>query len=324
MWSLPRRCSFVCQNNLLQLQSLAVNDKKLIIIQGPTASGKTALSIALAQHFNTEIISGDSRQFYQEMIIGTARPSIEELSLVKHHFISSHSIKNEFNTADFSREARLLCANLFESKDQVILVGGSGMYIDAMTYGLDEIAADESIRQTLNQTYENQGLAVLVDELREKDPEFCLSADLKNPVRVIRALEVIRMTNQPYSIQRKGFKNDLPYDIIRFSIAWKREGLYDRINLRVDEMITNGLVEEVKGLQQFQSLSPLKTLGYSEIFDVLNKKCSLETATEKIKQHTRNYAKRQMTWLRRYSNVHVLDPYSKESLLSQVIAKIDE
>jgi tRNA dimethylallyltransferase len=301
-----------------------VNDKKLIIIQGPTASGKTALSIALAQHFNTEIISGDSRQFYQEMIIGTARPSIEELSLVKHHFISSHSIKNEFNTADFSREARLLCANLFESKDQVILVGGSGMYIDAMTYGLDEIAADESIRQTLNQTYENQGLAVLVDELREKDPEFCLSADLKNPVRVIRALEVIRMTNQPYSIQRKGFKNDLPYDIIRFSIAWKREGLYDRINLRVDEMITNGLVEEVKGLQQFQSLSPLKTLGYSEIFDVLNKKCSLETATEKIKQHTRNYAKRQMTWLRRYSNVHVLDPYSKESLLSQVIAKIDE
>lgn len=301
-----------------------MNDKKLIIIQGPTASGKTALSIALAQHFNTEIISGDSRQFYQEMIIGTARPSIEELSLVKHHFISSHSIKNEFNTADFSREARLLCANLFESKDQVILVGGSGMYIDAMTYGLDEIAADESIRQTLNQTYENQGLAVLVDELREKDPEFCLSADLKNPVRVIRALEVIRMTNQPYSIQRKGFKNDLPYDIIRFSIAWKREGLYDRINLRVDEMITNGLVEEVKGLQQFQSLSPLKTLGYSEIFDVLNKKCSLETATEKIKQHTRNYAKRQMTWLRRYSNVHVLDPYSKESLLSQVIAKIDE
>jgi tRNA dimethylallyltransferase len=198
------------------------------------------------------------------------------------------------------------------------------MYIDAMTYGLDEIASDESIRQTLNQTYENQGLAVLVDELREKDPEFCLSADLKNPVRVIRALEVIRMTNQPYSIQRKGFKNDLPYDIIRFSIAWKREDLYDRINLRVDEMITNGLVEEVKGLQQFQSLSPLKTLGYSEIFDVLNKKCSLETATEKIKQHTRNYAKRQMTWLRRYSNVHVLDPYSKESLLSQVIAKIDE
>ena len=132
------------------------------------------------------------------------------------------------------------------------------------------------------------------------------------------------MTNQPYSSQRKGFKNDLPYDIVRFSIAWKREDLYDRINLRVDEMISNGLVEEVKGLQQFQSNSPLKTLGYSEIFDVINNKCTLETAIEKIKQHSRNYAKRQMTWLRRYSDVHYLDPYSKNTLISQAIGKIDD
>lgn len=301
---------------------MAVKDKKLIIVQGPTASGKTALSIALAKHFNTEIISGDSRQFYQEMIIGTARPSIEELSMVKHHFISSHSVLDEFNTSDFSLKARAVCTSLFETKDQVILVGGSGMYIDALTFGLDKITADESIRQALNQIYENQGLDILVNELHEKDPEFCLSADLKNPVRVIRALEVIRMTNQPYSTQRKGFKNDLPYDIVRFSIAWKREDLYDRINLRVDEMITNGLVEEVKGLQEFQSLSPLKTLGYSEIFDVINNKCSLETAIEKIKQHSRNYAKRQMTWLRRYSDVNYLDPYSKDTLISQAIAKM--
>jgi len=301
---------------------VAVKDKKLIIVQGPTASGKTALSIALAKHFNTEIISGDSRQFYQEMIIGTARPSIEELSMVKHHFISSHSVLDEFNTSDFSLKAREICANLFETKDQVILVGGSGMYIDALTFGLDEIKADESIRQALNQIYENQGLDILVNELQEKDPEFCLSADLKNPVRVIRALEVIRMTNQPYSSLRKGFKNDLPYDIVRFSIAWKREDLYDRINLRVDEMITNGLVDEVNGLQQFKSLSPLKTLGYSEIFKVLDNKCSLETAIENIKQHTRNYAKRQMTWLRRYSSVHYLDPYSNVQLFSQAIDKL--
>ena len=299
-----------------------MNDKKLIIVQGPTASGKTALSIALAKHFNTEIISGDSRQFYQEMIIGTARPSINELKTVKHHFISSHSVLDEFNTSDFSLKAREICASLFETKDQVILVGGSGMYIDALTFGLDEITADESIRLTLNQIFEHEGLAVLVEELREKDPEYCLTADLKNPVRVIRALEVIRMTNQPYSSQRKGFKNDLPYDIVRFSIAWKREDLYDRINLRVDEMITNGLVEEVIGLQEFQSLSPLKTLGYSEIFDVINNKCSLETAIEKIKQHSRNYAKRQMTWLRRYSDVNYLDPYLKETLISQAIGKM--
>ncbi len=301
-----------------------MNDKKLIIVQGPTASGKTALSISLAKHFNTEIISGDSRQFYQEMIIGTARPSIKELKTVKHHFISSHSVLDEFNTLDFSLKARAVCASLFETKDQVILVGGSGMYIDALTFGLDEITADESIRQALNKIYENQGLDILVNELREKDPEFCLSADLKNPVRVIRALEVIRMTNQPYSTQRKGFKNDLPYDIVRFSIAWKREDLYDRINLRVDEMITNGLVEEVIGLQKFQSLSPLKTLGYSEIFDVINNKCSLETAIEKIKQHSRNYAKRQMTWLRRYSDVNYLDPYSKDTLISQAIGKMSD
>ena len=296
--------------------------KQLIIVQGPTASGKTALSIALAKHFNTEIISGDSRQFYQEMIIGTARPSINELKTVKHHFISSHSVLDEFNTSDFSLKAREICTSLFETKDQVILVGGSGMYIDALTFGLDEITADDSIRKALNQIYENQGLDILVHELQEKDPEFCLSADLKNPVRVIRALEVVRMTNQPYSSQRKGFKNDLPYDLVRFSIAWKREDLYDRINLRVDEMITNGLVEEVKGLQEFQSLSPLKTLGYSEIFKVLDNKCSLETAIENIKQHTRNYAKRQMTWLRRYSSVHYLDPYSNVQLFSQAIDKL--
>jgi len=301
-----------------------VNDKKLIIVQGPTASGKTALSIALGNHFNTEIISGDSRQFYEEMIIGTARPSIKELKTVKHHFISSHSVLDEFNTSDFSLKAREICASLFETKDQVILVGGSGMYIDALTFGLDEITADESIRQALNQIYENQGLDILVNELHEKDPEFCLSADLKNPVRVIRALEVIRKTNQPYSSQRKGFKNDLPYDIVRFSIAWKREDLYDRINLRVDEMITNGLVEEVIGLQEFQSLSPLKTLGYSEIFDVINNKCSLETAIEKIKQHSRTYAKRQMTWLRRYSDVNYLDPYLTDTLISQAIGKMTD
>ena len=303
---------------------MAVNDKKLIIVQGPTASGKTALSIALAKHFHTEVISGDSRQFYKEMIIGTARPSIKELKTVKHHLISSHSVLDEFNTSDFSREARLLCANLFEANDNVILVGGSGMYIDALTFGLDEIKADESIRKALNQIYQNQGLDVLVNELREKDPEFCISADLKNPVRVIRALEVIRMTNQPYSSQRKGFKNDLPYDIVRFSIAWKREDLYNRINLRVDEMISIGLVEEVKGLQEFQSLSPLKTLGYTEIFDVINNKCSLETAIEKIKQNSRNYAKRQMTWLRRYSDVNYLDPYSKDTLISQAIVKMTD
>ena len=301
-----------------------MNDKKLIIVQGPTASGKTALSIALAKHFHTEVISGDSRQFYKEMIIGTARPSIKELKTVKHHLISSHSVLDEFNTSDFSREARLLCANLFEANDNVILVGGSGMYIDALTFGLDEIKADESIRKALNQIYQNQGLDVLVNELREKDPEFCISADLKNPVRVIRALEVIRMTNQPYSSQRKGFKNDLPYDIVRFSIAWKREDLYNRINLRVDEMISIGLVEEVKGLQEFQSLSPLKTLGYTEIFDVINNKCSLETAIEKIKQNSRNYAKRQMTWLRRYSDVNYLDPYSKETLIFQAIVKMTD
>lgn len=301
---------------------MEVNRKCLIIIQGPTASGKTKLSIDLARHFSTEIISADSRQFYKEMIIGTARPSISELNLAKHHFIGSHSIKNELYTSDFASEARDLCTKLFEKNNFLVLVGGSGMYIDALTFGLDDSVVDPIIRASLIKTFETKGLEVLVSELKEKDFDYYNVVDLKNPVRILRALEVIRATNKSFSSQRKGFKNDFPHKIIRFSINWKREDLYDRINCRVDEMIDLGLVEEVRSLQEFKKLQTLKTLGYSEIFDFLENNCSLFEATEKIKQHSRNYAKRQITWLKRYSDLNLLNPYTNEDVFFQAVAII--
>lgn len=296
--------------------------KCLIIVQGPTASGKTKLSIDLARHFSTEIISSDSKQFYKEMIIGNARPSSKELNLAKHHFIGSHSIKKEFNTADFAKEARILCNDLFKNNNFLVLVGGSGMYIDALTFGLDDTVSDATIRESLTKTFENEGLDVLVDELRIKDPLYFRTADIKNPVRVIRALEVIRATSKSFSSLRKGFKNDFPYEVIRFSIDWKREDLYNRINFRVDEMIKSGLVEEVRNLYEFRKLNSLKTVGYTEIFDFLDAKCTLLDAIEKIKQHSRNYAKRQSTWLKRYSDMNYLNPYLNEELLAQVINKL--
>ena len=301
---------------------MEVNKKRLIIVQGPTASGKTKLSIDLARHFSTEIISGDSKQFYKEMIIGTARPSLLELSSVNHHFIGSHSIKKEFNTSDFAKEARTLCDDLFKKNNFLVLVGGSGMYIDALTYGLDDTVSDATIRESLIKTLANEGLEVLVEELRIKDPLYFSTADIKNPVRVIRALEVIRATNKTFSSLRKGFKNDFPYEVIRFSINWKREDLYDKINFRVDEMIENGLIEEVRNLYGFRKLNTLKTVGYTEIFDFLDAKCTLTEAIEKIKQHSRNYAKRQSTWLKRYSDMNFLNPYSNEDLLTQAINKL--
>ena len=296
--------------------------KCLIIVQGPTASGKTKLSIDLARHFSTEIISSDSKQFYKEMNIGTACPSSKELNLAKHHFIGSHTIIKEFNTADFANDARILCEDLFKNNNFLVLVGGSGMYIDALTFGLDDTVSDATIRESLIKTFENEGLDVLVDELRIKDPLYFRTADIKNPVRVIRALEVIRATNKSFSSLRKGFKNDFPFEVIRFSIDWKREDLYDRINFRVDAMIKSGLVEEVRNLYEFKNLHTLKTVGYTEIFDFLDSKCTLSDAIEKIKQHSRNYAKRQSTWLKRYSDMNYLNPYLNEELLAQVINKL--
>ncbi len=291
--------------------------KRLIIVQGPTASGKTSLAISLAKHFQTEIISGDSRQFYKEISIGTAKPTTSELNEIKHHFIDSHIITTELTAASYSIEARKILNKLFETKNEVVLVGGSGMFIDALTFGLDEIETSSEIKLELEKRLETEGLEALVKDVERLDPEFAAVVDKKNPVRIVRALEVIYSSGQKYSALRKGFKNDLDCEIVRFSIQWEREKLYERINQRVDKMIAEGLLDEVKSVFKFRNLKSLNTVGYKEIFDYFEGKLNLDEAIEKIKQHSRNYAKRQETWLKRYKDLHRLNPKDINSLFDQ-------
>jgi tRNA dimethylallyltransferase len=296
--------------------------KRLIIVQGPTASGKTSLAIALAKHYQTEIISGDSRQFYKEISIGTAKPTTLELNAIKHHLIDSHSIINELTAATYATEARKIVNALFKTKNEVVLVGGSGMFIDALTFGLDNIETSSEIKLKLEERLQTEGLDALVKEVERLDPEFAAVVDKKNPVRIVRALEVIYSSGQKYSAQRKGFKNDLDCEIVRFSIQWERKKLYERINQRVDNMLLDGLLDEVKSVLQFRNLKSLNTVGYRELFDYFDGKMTLEEAIEKIKQHSRNYAKRQETWLKRYKDLQRLNPTSSESLLQQALTNL--
>lgn len=273
--------------------------KELIVIGGPTASGKTALSVALAKQWNTVVLSADSRQFYKEMSIGTAKPSYAEMQGIPHYFIDSHSVEDEVNAARFANEAEILLTDLFQRYDTIILTGGSGMFIDALCYGLDNIPHDQHIQQQLNQVFEQEGLKPLLQELREKDPEFYSIVDRNNPVRVIRALEAIRITGLPYSSLRKGTKRQHNYTIRYFVIDVPRDVLYDRINLRVDQMVENGLEAEAKSLLPHRQLKPLATVGYSEWFRYFDGEIDRETCIELIKQNSRRYAKRQITWFKR-------------------------
>ncbi|MBC9813238.1 tRNA (adenosine(37)-N6)-dimethylallyltransferase MiaA [Crocinitomicaceae bacterium CZZ-1] len=270
-----------------------------MVIGGPTASGKTALSVALAKQWNTVVLSADSRQFYKEMSIGTAKPSHAEMQGIPHYFIDSHSVEDEVNAARFANEAEILLTDLFQRYDTIILTGGSGMFIDALCYGLDNIPHDQHIQQQLNQVFEQEGLKPLLQELREKDPEFYSIVDRNNPVRVIRALEAIRITGLPYSSLRKGTKRQHNYTIRYFVIDVPRDVLYDRINLRVDQMVENGLEAEAKALLPHRQLKPLATVGYSEWFRYFDGEIDRETCIELIKQNSRRYAKRQITWFKR-------------------------
>lgn len=296
----------------------------LLIIQGPTASGKTKLAIDLALHFDTQIISADSRQFYCEMSIGTAKPSDIELAQAKHHFINSHSIQQDFTAANFAKEASILLHRLFETRKVVVLVGGSNMYIDALIDGLDDIPSDVSLKKELNSILEINGIDEFLEELKEKDPETYLSIDKNNPHRVLRAIEAIRLTGKKVSELKQGLKKDNPFNTIRFAIEWERDILYNRINQRVDAMMKEGLLEEVQSLMPQRSLNALKTVGYTELIKHLDGEITLDSALDQIKQHTRNYAKRQLTWLRRYNDLYWLDPNSIIPLLEQVLSKIDK
>jgi tRNA dimethylallyltransferase len=294
---------------------------KVFIIQGPTASGKTTLAIQLAKKFQTEIISADSRQFYQEMSIGTAKPSSQELSQAKHHFVNSHSIHGEVSASQFAQEAKPILDDLLYRNKAAVIVGGSGMFIDALTLGLDEIPHDKKVQEKWISLYETEGLEFLQNELVRLDLVYFAEVDTHNPVRLIRALEVIEITQKPFSEARKGqVKYD--YDIVRVGISWERADLYARIDQRVDLMIEAGLFEEAKSLFPLRNLKALNTVGYSEFFRYWDNEFNFNEAVEKIKQHTRNYAKRQLTWLKRYPDLVELNPYVDVSLLEQLTQRI--
>ena len=273
--------------------------KKLITISGQTASGKTNLSIRLAQYLNCSIISCDSRQFYKEMSIGTAVPSKLELSKANHYFIHHKSVKDNYTVGDFQNDALKLIENLFKKDDYIILTGGSGMYMDAIVNGIDKFPKIKlGVRELLNEKHNSRGILFLKNKLKELDPEYYDIVDVNNHRRLIRALEVCISTGKPYSsfLNKKNKKYD--FENINFCIKVDRELLYKKINYRVDKMISDGLIKEAKTLFKFKDLNSLNTVGYKELFEYFKGNLTKSQAIEKIKQNTRRYAKRQMTWLK--------------------------
>ncbi|WP_053991352.1 tRNA (adenosine(37)-N6)-dimethylallyltransferase MiaA [Mangrovimonas sp. TPBH4] len=299
--------------------------KYLISIVGPTAIGKTALSIQLAQHFNTEIISADSRQFFKEMQIGTAAPTPEELEAAPHHFIHHKSIETDYNVGAFERDAIKCLDTLFKSYDVVIMVGGSGLYVDAVTKGLDDFPdLDPEIRKELNKTLETEGLADLQHQLRELDPESYNRIAIDNPHRVIRALEVSIGTGKPYSSFLNQKESKRPFKTISIGLTADRQIVYDRINKRVDIMMENGLLEEAKALLPKQHLNALNTVGYKELFEYFNGNSTLDFAVSEIKKNSRRFAKRQFTWFKKNENILWFDYTTPLETIVKDISKLIE
>jgi tRNA dimethylallyltransferase len=308
---------------MLTADQIIKNPKTLISIVGPTAIGKTALAIQLAQHFSTEIISADSRQFFKEMEIGTAKPNAEELAAAKHHFINSHSVSQLFSTGDFEVEGLSTLDRIFKNHNLAIMVGGSGLYVNALINGLDEMPdIDLAIRESLNKQFEEEGLASIQKQLATLDPEYFAKVDQQNPQRMIRGLEVFLSTGQKLSSMLSATKKERPFNIIKIGLNTDRAVLYDRINRRVDKMIADGLVEEVKSLIPFKKYNALNTVGYSELFDYLDGKLSLEDAVSAIKQNTRRFAKRQLTWFRRDEELAWFEPDQSAEIISFIENKI--
>jgi len=291
--------------------------RKLIVVVGPTAVGKTALAISLAKHFRTEIISADSRQFYREMSIGTAKPTAEELAQAPHHFIDSHSIAEEYSAGDFERDALDLLDKLFEQHEYVVMVGGSGLFVRSVCEGLDDLPkAPVEVRNRLNTIFEMEGIEPLQQRLKTIDPAYYQSADVDNPQRVIRALEVYEATGKPFSSFLVKATAKRSFEIITIGLNMERERLYERINLRVDKMMEEGLLEEVKSLVAYRDKPALLTVGYAELFAYLDGVLSLEDAVDKIKQNSRRYAKRQITWFKKYGGTVWFEPGNLEDILA--------
>jgi tRNA dimethylallyltransferase len=274
--------------------------KALVVLAGPTAIGKSACGIRLARHFNTEIISADSRQVYRETTIGTAVPTARELEMVKHHFIQTVSLEDPYNASRFELEVMELLQVLFRSHQVVLMVGGSGLYIDAVCHGIDDLpATDPKIRSSLHQRLRKEGLEPLVARLKELDPASYARVDLSNPMRVMKALEISIQTGRPYSTFLSATRKERSFRIIRTALDTDRGILYQRINSRVDRMMEAGLLEEVKRLVPFRDLRALKTVGYRELFSYLDGELSLEQAVDLIKRNSRKFARKQLTWFRK-------------------------
>ena len=304
--------------------TMSIKRGTLIVVVGPTGSGKSALAVTLAQHYCAPIISTDSRQLFRGMAIGTAQPTAEELAAAKHYFIADREVEDDFNCGRYEVEALELLDALFAENDYVVAVGGSGLYIQALCDGMDNLPeADDTIREQLKVCLENDGLEVLAEELRRLDPVYAEEVDICNPARVMRALEVCITTGRPYSEQRSGSRAERPFNIVKVGTDMPREELYDRINRRVDMMVADGLIEEARAMYPKRHLNALQTVGYREIFDHFDGKCSLEEAIELVKRNSRRYAKRQMTWFRRDERVGWFSPKDIDKIVEFINSSVE-
>lgn len=284
-------------------------EKVLVVVVGPTAVGKTDFCVALARALSTEIVYADSRQFFKEMQIGTARPTIDEMKEIPHHFVGHLSIENEYSFGHYEKDTLQLLDQLFLDHKYVILSGGSGMYVDAVCNGIDPMpTSNPEVRETLNNRHKNEGIQPLLKELENKDPEYYNQVDRANYQRVIRALEVIEITGKKYSQQRSKYKAERPFKIIKIGLNRERQELYDRINLRMDIMLNNGLLKEVEGLLPYKEKNALQTVGYKEIFDFWDGKFDWETTVDLLKRNSRRYAKKQLSWFKRDTSTYWIHP----------------
>lgn len=294
----------------------------LVVVVGPTGSGKSALAVKLATHLNAPIISTDSRQVFRGMPIGTAQPTADEQAAAKHYFIADREVEDDFNCGKYELEALALLDELFAESEYVVAVGGSGLYVQALCEGMDDLPdADPALRESLKQRLESEGLDSLVAELRRLDAKYAEEVDVCNPARVMRALEVCLATGRPYSEQRKGAVAERPFHIIKIGTDMPRDVLYDRINRRVDMMVEEGLEAEARSMYPKRHLNALQTVGYRELFEYFDGNCTFEEAVELVKRNSRRYAKRQLTWFRRDENTAWFHPNDLEAILEYISSK---